>query len=408
MDVTRRVLVQFAHDTRHKDHELESEPQIHLLCQKLLATQAPIVPQEQWSHVYHYVSDDLDRLNFRSEPGFRPSDWAQHKEIPLQVYQTLLKDVKVSRMCQEGDATYCDFINAIQPLPESAREEDEPVLFFIHGARHKNLRALLEDMYPNDNINELYQRMMEYRVHHLEDPLQTVRDVGFMIVNLNIPVANELYLYDTPEEEHDHPAAQEAPVQGHQMKLKPVTDDAVAWTDAHERELRTNPVMMQYRKQSRLASHFSSRKALKQYLILAIANKQVATNNLPSNALGRQQTHDQLPDTVQVTDSHEDWMQALSILDHYPAQQVNAIVKDPQAQYLYNVLASTMKRDDLEDLSTRDFVQLWVTAHSGKGWEQRWSDQDIGGSLKRAVQKYLARYAEPSQGLVQFLAQGPQ
>jgi hypothetical protein len=344
----------------------------------------------------------MDRINFRTEPGNTLDDWAKHKQVPLDVYKTLLENVNVSKMLKEGSATYNDFIKSIQP----PNEDDGPLLFFLHGARDKNMRELLEELYPEKKINlPLYERMMDYTIHEHEDVSQVVRDVGFMIVNADMPNVEQLYLYKKPTKIIEADIINNTDIKSKKMVLKQV-ETSEDWSDNHEKALRRNPVMIQYRNKAGLASHFPSRKALKQYLVIAIASDKVGALN--DNTLGKKQTHGKLPSSVDLTDSHEDWMQALSVLNGYPPQDINSMSQDPQAHYFYNLLASAIQKQDLESMDTRDFLQLWITAHSGNGWETRWNSKSTSNSLKRAVKKYLARYPEPPQSLITFLTNGPQ
>lgn len=404
MDATRDLLVQFAQGTGHRERELDSEACVRLLCKKLLATQAPIVPREEWSHVYHYVSDDLDRVNFRSEDGHTLHDWAMHKEVPLEVFQTLLKDVNLPQMVKEGAATYNDFVDRVKP-PKG----DETLLFFLQGARDKNLRQHLDQLYPDENkqtVKELYDRLHDYQVHEHENPLQVTRDIGFMLVNADLPVCRDIYLYDEPEKREEEKAKVEKEVpQARALQLKPATEKQ-EWSEEHERQLRRNPVMMQYRKDTGISAHFNSRKLLKQYLVLAVGKE--FTDTIKADILGKKQTLNSLPE-IKVTDSHDDWMRALSVLSSYEPEKINEVVRLPQSHYFYNVITSALPQEEVDQLDSRSYLRLWLTAHSGEGWEQRWSpDGKVGGSLQRAVSKYLARYPQPPRELVEFLVDGPQ
>jgi hypothetical protein len=319
------VISQFAADTKHKLH-LESESDTVLLAKKFLATQAPIVP---YNMVYPYVSNDATRIEFRA-----PKQLQRYAE-GIHLKPGLLSALLESNVYVPGVyAIVDDYCAAVRPPAGK-----ELVTFFLHGQREKNLHELIASELGGTELDPmLYTRIRAYKPDEAMIEPEIAREIGFLICGLKFPqIEFREVRVPVPVTPPPPPPSEGEGVEQQEpdSDSKLPTGDAVEYTDAHERELRNNPVMQTFKRESKLSNQYPSIKAAKQ-IMLSIADKSMDQSHLQP-LFGKKQTN-----APYVTIAAElDWNAVKSIVNHFDAASIEKIRDTPtvatfEATYKHN------------------------------------------------------------------------
>ena len=296
----------FIKDTRHRDHH---DPE--LIARKFLCTQVPTFLD--YEHVFPFVSDDLNSINFRAPNVL--ATYSGQKHIVPQLLSELLSGIQPP----SNIAVFDDYVKVINP-PKGK----EALSFFLHGQRKKNLHehvdALVEDPAERKRI---YTAIQKYAVPAGLDRKEMTKAVGNYLADMPIgrPIEKE-----EEEDQRDEPAARDE--YDEQFPI------ALAHTDPkvfHDEDHWENPVLKAFKIEAGLSTRFSSEKAIKQILLASCAPPDCAVD---SNILGKYQTALPRIDTT----SHTVDSFPIHYLDHVPSETIARMVATPQAQNLYHGL----------------------------------------------------------------------
>jgi len=151
-----KTLNDFTKKTRHKPLELEIDNHQQHILKKLLATQIP--SSSHWRNVYNHISNDIDRIEFRS-PGIL-KNYANNTIIPLNFF---IKVFENHNYYPNKNHIIDDFVDKVSP-PKGL----EYALFFAKNSstNHKNFIPTLIQFYNDDRklTNELYDSLINYKI----------------------------------------------------------------------------------------------------------------------------------------------------------------------------------------------------------------------------------------------------
>lgn len=390
MEATRQVLQSFAQGTCHREYELENVGQI---ARKFLAIQAPIV--DDWKTVYPYVCNDLARVTFRSLANQSPDHWNAEKAVPLEVYRYLAPTESVLK--RGAPHAYTDYTRHLDQLPiGQLPKEDYPTLFLMHGARKKNLRALLGEMYPERSDRELETlnlHICNYRTHQHDTPLHLASEIGTVLANMPMPQIDEfgqVYLISTADAEPNYSATPTVTkgVVG-DVILAPSTSTVAS--EKHMERLSHNPILAEYRKNAGIASHFSTEKQMKQVLA-SLLDPDATIGNVNASIVGKRQTR--LGNVA--TLGQEDWKQ---VIEAATCNLPTNVTEIPQVVDFYKTLGTAMPRDDLQAMTAGDLIQHMITAHLDS-YDALWP---TNAAIKKAIGKYLTKYPQVGEPVLKAL-----
>jgi hypothetical protein len=371
------VLNEFASRTRHRQHELEDEPDVHRLIKKLLVTQAPI---SNWVKVYPFVSDDFKAIEHRT-PGAL-ENMALHYEWDPALLSTLLTQ---SKMTTEKGPIFQDYIQQVQP-PQDA----ELLFFFLHGQRKKNLHAHLEHaLDDHDERARIHDAIRDYEVPKDADKKEVRREIGFLIAGLQLPLVDDLFVSchayhpngsdsesEEEEEEEEEEQEKEVPVANQDpMDLSP--HEPKEWTLDNERRLRQNPILKEYKKKAQLTTRFPARKAAAQMLMVLI---QPSGTSVP---IGKTQTN--VP-TKQDVELDQELMDAL--VYSLSPEQVDSLLRTPHADKLFHALRHVRECSEQVQSKT-DLAKRLLWIHT-----PGYAESVTAGPQRRAVASYLRAFPE--------------
>lgn len=292
----------FCRDTRHKERDFSEAPV------KFLCTQLPSFID--YSHVFPFVSDDLEAINFRA-PGILDS-YANVRQVSPKLLGELVSSPDNLKKAQNVPI-FKDYIEKINP-PKGKEVQS----FFVHGQKKKNLTEHIEALTSNvDEQKRLFKSIHEYQVPKTMDMSQVVISVGDFLNSLTIGEHNEEEVEDEIEVEDEYEDEVNREIK---LPVKPQT--AFDETDHWE-----NPVLKAFKIEAGLSTRFSSEKTIKQVLVSSCAPHM--NQHLE---LGKNQT--EIP-SVQVS-SIEHF--PLSYIDHLPNETIESIVATSQCQDLYHGL----------------------------------------------------------------------
>jgi hypothetical protein len=380
---TRLLLTKFVTDTRHRDHELEDVAQI---ARKFLAIQSPVV--DTYLTVYPFIGDDLSRLEYRASPGGKPSDWNQ-AHVPLAVWEHLIPAQETAAF---ETSVFKDFKNHLQksPLPVG---QDATRLFFMQSAKGKNLRSLIDEMYPQFTERQseaLHQHLVAYQPHEHLPQSKIVQDVASIIINMPLPSLEGLFLVaDTPEVV----AQQEKPVEDEMVfaPSHPVHKDS----QKHLDKLASNPVLLQYKAENKQAPHFPIDKSVKQMLVALLVKDVKRQQELGVNIMGARQVKigTLFKRLLHLLISH-----LIFLVMHSVTQVADDLTANPQARDFYATLTSAMPLDTVQGLCKEEFVQHMMTVHMDN-YRELWP---MSRELQQAIGHYRERYPEMDMKLVKL------
>lgn len=315
---------EFIRETKHRDHQVETEEDIKHVAKKLLATQIPkFVP---WQDVYPFVSDDMSSIDHRAPHVLE--NYAEYKHVDPAFLAGLLEGVRVPTQSK----IFQHYTNTIHPPPGK-----ELVAFFAHGQLQKDLQGHVEHM-TGDVCEQkrLVKAIREYT------PLPTNRedaaiDIGNFLseLDLNTTVGQldeERHSPLPQRKEQDLPRTEEEPVLTH-VDAKPWEEEA-SWR---------NDILNTFKVNHGLPAHFSSQKVAKQILLSE------RTDHPLNPLMGKFQAK---IDTTNVT--NKDGLVDI-VTDHLPDDNVKKICETQQAKTFYKSL-----KNDLRPTTNRDLLRLML------------------------------------------------
>jgi hypothetical protein len=285
----------FAKDTRHREHQLDEVPL------KLVCTQLPSFID--YRHVYPFIADDLNAINFRA-PGVLDS-YANVRHISPKLLEELLSSPENLKVAQKVPL-FNDFVEKVQP-PKGK----EIVTFFAH---RKNLLDHVESITTDfDERKRLFKAISGYQIPKNTDMRQAAISIGHML--------NEFKIGEhTPEEVIEAEPVKE-PVEDEVEEFNLTINDPVPLVDE---EYWENPVLKAFKIDAGLSTRFSTDKTVKQILVRACA-----PNMVDKLELGKHQK-----EVPQVESTFEHF--PVSYIDHLPTETISSML--PYCSDLYHGL----------------------------------------------------------------------
>lgn len=368
-DATRQTLQEFAYSTGHRDYEVDEPRHVALLARKFLATQAPIV--DDFKRVYPYVSDDLERLEFRAKANRTPTDWSRSVRVGLPVYQYLCSEATLPK------GVYSHFAAHLGPQ----HEKDAPLLFFMHGARNKNLDALLSELYEGKmserQIQALYHHIRDYRVPEQEDAHQVAREVGTAIATMALPRIEQLgEVFITADLDEETEKEVQVATQAAPMKLATTTPTK------HELRLQDNPILKEYRHRAGLPLHFSPDKVLRQIVVSCLVAPEHQVR-VATSVMGKRQQ--QLATVDASAMDAQDWQHLLDVATSELDREVT--MANEQVRAFYDALRKCMPRKELQAMTHADLVQHLISAYIPNHHQRIWptTTKQVSAALRNFV-----------------------
>lgn len=408
--VVRQTLEEFATTTRHRDYELEE--QLELVARKFLATQAPIV--DSFTLVYPHVSSDLERLAFRSESGGKPHDWSITKPIPLAVYQYLIptdeNSLAVRKMLRNCKGAYMDFRTHLEQLPINVNvEKYGPQLFFMHGARNKNLQQLLSEMYGNSltprDVESVYQHMRKYEISNQDAAHHVANDIGTMINNLQLDHLEQLgQLHtigkETKDQHRRHPRFR-AETNENEKEVSTLVfapDHMEVESQKHIERLQSNPVLQTYKASASLPYHFASSKAVSQLMVSLLVPSTSDASRIAEPVMGKRQRDLPSMDTSKITTG--DWQHLLDVATSKITANTG-IERVTQVCDFYQTLGKCMPREELQQMTRADLIQHMITAFM-PNYDQLWLTE-LTPPVRKAIEQFRAQHQQMDSEVVKQL-----
>lgn len=313
---------EFIRETKHRDHQVETEEDIKHVAKKLLATQIPkFVP---WQDVYPFVSDDMSSIDHRAPHVLE--NYAEYKHVDPVFLAGLLEGVRVPTQSK----IFQHYTNTIHPPPGK-----ELIAFFAHGQLQKDLQGHVEHM-TGDACEQkrLVKAIREYTPLPINREDAAI-DIGNFLSELDLNTT----VGQMDEERHSPPPSsqQEIPPKGEE---EPVLThvDAKPW---EEEASWRNDILNTFKINHGLPAHFSSQKVAKQ--ILLAERTEHSLNPLMGKFQAKIDTTN-LPNKEGLVDI---------VADHLPDENVKKICETQQAKTFYKSL-----KIDQRPTTNRDLIRL--------------------------------------------------
>jgi len=299
-------LLTFAAKTRHKPSEYKMVGAYQHILKKLLATQSPNKLVE-WKKVYNYVSNDIDRINFRS-PGVL-EQYSQQVTLPLHVFTNIFKYVEYQpKKCHLLD----DFVEKVNPPAGS-----EHALFFANNSyQRSDFMDELSQLWCDDDhakTDALYDKLVSYRF----DGPNAARQLGEMIAGFVFNPNVGLIVVEEEEKEECIEDSTIITASDNNVEFAPAIKKQ-EWTPDVERMFRQNVDVIQMKQSFDLPTQYPS---------LEIVNKLLAQNSSK---------------------------EFIKVVDYYPNMLIDKISETPQAKEFFETKFYNTKEDTK---TKRDFVK---------------------------------------------------
>lgn len=332
---------QFARDTKHKS--FEDDP-VHAL-KKMLVTQSPVC---DWKTVYPFVANDMQRIEFRAPNQLQ--NYADHKYLQPGFLKAVLS---ANNELWRDHAVTQDFVEQVAPPAGS-----ELVTFFLQGQKAKNMHQLL-DVDVENAASSLADKICAYTPNPRLDSRECAREIGVLINSLSFPfiVYQQLDLVNCSLHKGEEEEEEEEKKEVKSVYLQ--DSPPVEWTAEHERDLRQNPVMQAFKKNTNLANQYPSQKVAKQILLSAVATPDTIYKTI-APILGKRQPIESVIAAKPGVDvfSEETWPKLQKVVDSLSPESIDAIVDTKQAQDYYNLTKKMGHRDK------RSFVKSLLNVHA--------------------------------------------
>lgn len=270
-----------------------------------------LVPQVSFQKVFaHVAPGQLSRIEFRAPNQLKK--WQECKELTPKDLSVILKDSDPKHVFK-STIVGKHFIETTEPPYEK-----ELVAFFIAGQADKNMHVLIDAELSHDETTDMFGTLKAYNIRDcgLSD-VEIHEELGTIINALVFPFldAETITILDQDKEEDEdveERKVKEVKERSVEPKFK-AQDHNQEWTAQHERELRSNPIIMAFKKENGLSTQFPSLKAAKQL----VASTVTTCPNVPAEILGKRQTKI-TPLTVDpAKHTFEHWSQVVGALVDY-------------------------------------------------------------------------------------------
>ena len=228
------TLESFANATKHKTVDSEA----HLL-RKLLATQCP---RTNWRNVYHHVSDDVDRIEYRA-PGAL-TRYATQPKVPFRFLADVLDGV-------EMPPTIKHFTETVAP---------HPALFFCSNLTRGELIAALDDLGASDSYDGLMAYFLTDAKLDETELGNWIADQEFAELPLVVPKGKTEEFVETNDR---------APTPPPRAELVFVASEPMQWD---ERVFRQHPEIKAYKREHDLPTQTRSLGIAKQLPLLDVVD----------------------------------------------------------------------------------------------------------------------------------------
>ena len=317
---------EFIQETKHRDHQVETDDDLKHVAKKFLCTQIPkFVP---WQDVYPFVADDMNSIHHRAPHSL--SNYAEFKHIDPTFLASLLNGVSIPKV---ESTMFKHYTNAIKPPPEK-----ELLSFFAHGQLQKNIHSHVEHL--TDDIVEqkrLIKAIREYVPLQL-DRREMAIDVGNFLCALDVNIGQletEERSQTPPPPTESLPKVDEDPVLTHV--------NAKQW---EEEPSWRNDILNSFKINHGLPAHFSSQKVSKQILLA----ERCPSKEMLKPLMGKFQ------DKIDLTTITEKTGLINIVVDHLPDDNVKKICETQQAKTFYKSL-----KIDQRPTANRDLIRLMLS-----------------------------------------------
>ena len=401
MKHTKKALEEFYLDTRHKEHDIETPKAMDLFVKKYIALHCG---GNQNKDIYPYVACDLQRLDKRTDGGVIKR-YAQ-KPMDENVHTYLFSNCTQYNV---DSPLLRDFQEKVLPRPENEQrwqsetraDQWKDLAFLMAHLCHGNkadFRSHLQHIVDAEpvskewsnkaNFEKLCKALATYATEHATMTPEDVQDVGKLINSMQWKDIDDerLFLVEPQQEFVDAQSSmgdEESVVSEDEDDIVlPIAADPVEWSLDKEASLRSNPLILDYKKVNGLSNQFDARKAAKQLVILNSLNgsNEIRKTNelLQSVAAKRQSTFNNVSKF-----EPEHWRHALnSVVDS--ADDLQTALSHPHVKAFYSTIKNVVPEVVQERWKNgSDIVRAYLNAHA--------KIQSSNETYAKAIEVYLKK-----------------
>jgi len=422
----RSVLERFAQHSKHREAQLSTINGIGSLLKKYVAVH--MGGELTADQIYPYVSEDYGELALRTHNP-RLDAYATTLNMDPGVFVFIMKHGATPKISEELDEAHmaaesifqgfkCDLFPAggedWAVAAKADRWRDRGYFFATLCSRNKvGFRNLIRAVHNCDvkdvnghahqqEFERIHVKLRDFRILPVEDDLvAATAEIGTMISAFSFQPDALQELLDL-ETEHVVKPLTKAPVTEKQV-TPPETVSIGAdigpdgrWNDAHFRNM---PVVIAYKSAVGISRMFSTRKAMKQMLLGALAlNESLYT--LGPILGSRQRTLPDYARTAKYTPSQ--WAALISAVDHFSGIVPKTRMRSQQCLELCAVLGS--------GTNLRPLLKAALTVHGVADmaqvkarWNAVWPENQMTATMERDCSNYLKRNPKPDWEVAQAI-----
>lgn len=321
-----------------------------------------MVPQIPFSKVFHHVSSgDLSRIEFRAPNQLKK--WQDCMELAPGDLSIILKDSDPKQVFK-GTIVGKHFIETVEP-PQGL----ELVAFFISGQADKNMHHLIdaELTLDKDKDRDMFGVLKAYNIRDcgLSDN-EIYEELGTIISTLTFPFLNTetITLLEPIEDDKEKDENVAKNVDEPQFKFKESVNTTKEWTAQHERDLRSNPIIMAFKKENNLSTQFPAVKAAKQLVASTISSS--SDLNVPKHVLGKRQTSIKPLKLDPDTHTVQHWNHIIdSLIDYHveDERRTTYLATSDLARDYYDYTRNKNKNKNTDLVTEHEFLKSMIMEH---------------------------------------------